>query len=238
LIKKLLTLVMAVLALNFLAVAGGVGFLVATGKLDKAKVHAVRELIAGTPDAATTQPSTQPGTGLSTDASTTTAAQESQDETPMMRLRASVRQAAGRTAMEQFESQQTAVDAQLAVVDLRQQELEAQRRQIERARAELQTEREKLAKQQSTLTQQLQEQQKLASDEGFQKSLLLYKSMQPKRVKAIFALMDDTTVVRYLQSMEPRQAAGVLKEFKSPEETIRARTLLEKVRQAQQATAE
>jgi hypothetical protein len=44
--------------------------------------------------------------------------------------------------------------------------------------------------------------------------------------------LDDDVVVRYLQAMEPRIAGGILKEFKTPDETSRAQSLLEKMRLA------
>jgi len=229
-IKKLFHLVTAVLALNFIMAAGGIAFLVATGKLDKLKVQSIRDVITGVAVAApATQPSTQPADA---------AAQEPPELTPMMRLEAALAQASGRTAVDTIDAKQTAVDQQTATLERRAQEIEAQRRQLDQARIDLQNQREKLTSAEKTLTDRTQEQAKLASDEGFQKSLAVYKTMQAKRVKAIFSSTDDETVVRYLQAMEPRQVASVLKEFKTPEETIRARTLLEKMRQAQQATAQ
>ena len=59
-IKKLFGVLTGVLALNFLCAVGGVGYLVATHKLDREKVHAIRDLIAGKP--AATQPATGPAT--------------------------------------------------------------------------------------------------------------------------------------------------------------------------------
>ncbi len=225
-IKKLTSVIVAVLALNFLLAAGGVGYLVATKKLDKAKVAAIREIIVGKSDAAATQPSTtQP----------TTDAQDSPPDTPMVRLERMLATASGRPAKEQVEASQAAFEQSAAVLDARLHELENQRKLIEQVRAEAQKERETLTQQQKALADQQQAQTKLAQDEGFQKALTLYKSMPAKRVKAMFGSLDDTTVVRYLQAMEPRQAANVLKEFKTPAETERAKALLEKVRQAQQA---
>jgi hypothetical protein len=50
--------------------------------------------------------------------------------------------------------------------------------------------------------------------------------------------LDDATVMNYLQAMEPREAAKVIKEFKSPEETARIQNVLERMRLAQLPTKE
>ena len=223
-IKKLFGVIVGVLALNFLAAAGGVGYLVATKKLDKTKVHDIRDLLAGvvvTTQPATSQPATQP------------VAQETPADESMLRLNDLLAKASGRPANEQITLVQNSFDAQNAILERRLREVQDQRQQIQQARLDLQTEREKLEKQQKSLVIAQQQQQKLASDEGFQKSLALYQSLPAKKVKELFAAMDPDTVVRYLQAMDERQAAGVLKEYKTPEETIRAQAILEKIRQAQ-----
>ncbi|MGN6504674.1 MAG: hypothetical protein ACTHM6_03830 [Tepidisphaeraceae bacterium] len=219
-IKKLLSVIIGVLALNFLAAAGGVGYLVFTKKLDRAKVHEIRDLILDKPKPAT-QPATQP------------AVQESPANAPMLRLDALIAKAAGRTAPEQVKITQTALQSEAATLERRLQELDAQRQEIELARAQLQKDRQSVQEKADKLKAQQAQEAKLATDEGFQNSLALYAAMAPKRVKQIFATMDDDVVVRYLQAMDPRQAASVLKEFKTPDETNRAKTLLEKIRQAQ-----
>ena len=111
--------------------------------------------------------------------------------------------------------------------------MQDQRQQIEQARAELETQRDLVAKQQKQLQDDQTAQQKLATDEGFQKSLDLYQSMPAKQVKGMFMTMDLDTVVRYLQAMDNRQAGSVLKEFKTPTEATRAQQILEKIRLAQ-----
>src|SRR5690606_25577730 len=79
--------------------------------------------------------------------------------------------------------------------------------------------------------------QQLAADEGFQDSLALYQSMQARQVKQVFAGLDDATVIRYLTAMEPRQAAKIVKEFKSPQEVGRIQNLMEQMRHADDSAA-
>ena len=219
-IKKFLSVIAGVLALNFLAAAGGVGYLVYTKKLDKSKMHDIRAIVFDAPKP-TTQPTTQPS------------AQNVTTDTPILRLDRMLAQAAGRTAPEQVTITQTALESQAATLERRMRDLDAQRQEIELARQQLEKDRKNVQDQAAALQAQQDQQAKLAADQGFQNSLALYAAMAPKQVKAIFADMDDDVVVRYLQAMDARQAASVLKEFKTPTETMRAKTLLEKIRQAQ-----
>ena len=54
--------------------------------------------------------------------------------------------------------------------------------------------------------------------------------MQPKQVKNVFAGLDDATVTNYLRAMDPSKAAKIIKEFKSPEETVRIERIMERIR--------
>lgn len=217
-VKKLLSLISAVLALNFLAAAGGIGYLVYSGKLDRDKVQQIRELVLVTP-LPTTQPATQP-------------AQELPAPTPMMRLDELLAKASGRPPTEKISVIQTAFDAQLAILERRARELEDQRRQLAQAQADFELQRKRLQEQAQALRQHEIEQTRLAKDEGFQKTLALYQSLPPKKTKEIFLSLEDSVVVQYLQAMEPRIASGILKEFKTPDEISRAQALLEKMRLA------
>ena len=222
-IKKLMGVIIGVLALNFLAVSGGVGYLVATKKLDKDKVHAIREIIVGAP---TTAPSTQPVAEVPT-------TQQSAEDAPMLRLDALLAKAGRKPAAEQLDMVRSELDAQAATVERRMREVEDQRSQVAAAREDLQKQQEKVAAAQQLLDHAQAEQTKLATDAGFQKTLDLYATLPTKQVKALFLSLDDDTLVRYLQAMDAGRAGSILKEFKTPAETSRAQSLLEKMRLAQ-----
>ena len=74
---------------------------------------------------------------------------------------------------------------------------------------------------------------KLATDQGFQDALNRYIAMPPKEVKQVFSTLDDQTVVNFLQAMEPKQAAKIIKEYKTDEEVARIQKIMEKMRLAQ-----
>jgi len=225
--KKLGTVIVLTLAINFLAAAGGIGYLFNTGKLDREKVLAIKDLVFAPPPSAApaTQPTTQP---LDTALPTTR---------PIDSLEKLLAQHAGRPAGEQVEIMQRSFDAQMAMLDRRQRELLDLQRQVDLSKQQMERDRAALDKSRKQLATREQQATKLATDKGFQDSLALYNTMPGKQVKTIFMTLDDETMRQYLQAMAPRSAARIVKEFKTPEETARIQRVMESMRLSQQASA-
>jgi hypothetical protein len=220
--KKLATVFMMVLALNFLGVAGGVGWLWSSRHLDRDKVISIKEMLFPPP---ATQPATQPA--------------ELADATtqPSLRLEALLAKESGHSATEQVEFIQRTFDAQMAQLDRRERELEDLKRQTDLAQQQITRDRAAMQTQQQALDAAKQQQAALASDKGFQDSLMLYNTMAPKQVKSIFMGLDDPTIMNYLRAMQPRTASKIIKEFKTQEETDRIQRILERMRQSTPSTA-
>lgn len=213
---KFISALLAVLAINFLLLAGGVGWLYQQGRLDREKAMAIKDILfpPTAEDPASTQPVVDPTTQ------------------PVLQLEALLAQKAGRPAGEQVEFIQHTFDAQMAQLDRRHRELADLQRQVDLAQQQLARDRDNLTTQQDALQAEKELATRLAADKGFQDSLSLYTTMQGKQVKAIFMTLDDQTVVNYLRAMQPRTANRILKEFKTPEETQRVQRVLELMRQA------
>jgi hypothetical protein len=220
-IKNLYHVLLLTLAINFLALAGGVGWLYKDGRLGQEQVAQIKQILY--------PPAVPPPADAEPDPTTR----------PAIDLEALLAKASGRTAAEQVEFLQQSFDAQTAQLDRRYRELLDLQRQIELAKQHLAADRANLAAGEQKLRDEQQLQEKLASDKGFQDSLSLYQTMPAKQVKQVFMSLDDETVVRYLQAMAPRTASKIVKEFRTPEETARVQRVLERMRQQtqqQQAT--
>lgn len=220
--KKLLNVIVLVLAMNFIALAAGVGYLKQSGRLEQDRVLAIKEILfpSAAPQPATTQPAANPTTQ------------------PIVRLEELLSQQIGRPASEQVEFIRQTFDAQMAQLDRRQRELNDLQAQIDLAKGQLARDRSAVAQKEKTLVTREQEATKLETDKGFQDSLALYKSMPGKQVKSVFLAMDDRTVAQYLQAMEPRAAARIVKEFKTPEETQFIQRALQRMRATEAATTQ
>jgi flagellar motility protein MotE (MotC chaperone) len=220
-VKTLVAVLIATLAINFLALAGGVGWLWQSGHLNRDRVKAIQVVLFPPPAEPTTQP----------------AVVVAPPPTASSRLEELLAKRIGaRSAAEQVEFLQQTFDAQMGQLDQRERQLQDLQRLVSVAQAQLQTDRAKLEADQQKVTDQQQQADRLASDQGFQDSLNLYNSMPPKQVKEVFLAMDDNTVVEYLRAMQPRTAAKVIKEFKTPEELDRVHRLMDRMRDATPTT--
>jgi flagellar motility protein MotE (MotC chaperone) len=218
-IKRLFLAIALLLAINFLAIAGGVGWLWKGGKLGKDQVAQIKEILFPPPPKA----------------EEVKLEEESVDATtqPSVKLEELLAKASGRTAVEQVEFLQQAFDAQRNELDRRYRELQDLQRQVDIAKQKLADDRTAHEAKEKQLASQQQVQTKQTDDKGFQDSLALYQSMPSKQVKSVFMGLDDETLVRYLQAMQPRQASRIIKEFKTPDETARIQRVLEKMRNSQ-----
>jgi flagellar motility protein MotE (MotC chaperone) len=217
--KKLLNVLIITLALNFLAVVGLTGWLYKSAGVNHDKIAAIKAVLF--------PPTTQPDNTNSVPEPSTQ---------PTLKLDELLAQAATRPSNEQVDLIQRSVDTQMLQLDLRERQLNDLQQQIQIARGQNQTLRDTLAKKQKALEDQEQQAKKLEEDQGFQDSLKLYKTMTGKQVKQIFLKLDDETMERYLQAMSPRDAARILKEFKTPDEVERVHLVMERMRQSPPAT--
>jgi hypothetical protein len=136
----------------------------------------------------------------------------------------------GRSAGEQVAVLQRAFDSQMAILEHRRRELDDLESQVNLASDKLLRDRTDLERQRKELSAQKEEENRLTADKGFQDTLQRYEAMMPRQVKTIFMGLDDQTVMNFLQAMQPRTAARIIKEFKLPAEVTRIRKVLEMMR--------
>jgi flagellar motility protein MotE (MotC chaperone) len=216
--KRIFSVVILCLALNFLALAGGVGWLYQNGHLDKDRFAKIRGILFPPPAPPPAKPSSN------ANAATTQ---------PTLQWANLTEKLTGRPATEQIDFIKRTFDAQMLELDLRQRELLDLQRQVDLANQKLAADRAALEKRENALAQREQEADQLDNDKGFQDSLALYKAMAPAQVKQIFLTLSQQTVQQYLQAMEPRTAGKIIKEFKTPDETAFIQKVLEGMRQTQ-----
>jgi hypothetical protein len=204
------------LAMNFIAAAGGVVWLQQTGRLDRERLLAVKQVLFPDPEPPEVE---APPLELV--------------ESPTRRLEALLEWQAGEPA-EQVQAMQHAFDAQMVQLDRRQREMADLQRQVELAQQQLARDRQVLERERQTLEQQQQETARLAADRGFQDSLDRYNVMPARQVKSIFMDLEDEAVMRYLQAMQPRSAARIMREFKSQDELRKIQAVLEMMRQSEE----
>lgn len=219
--KRLLNVLIVLLAVNFLAAAGAIFWLFNTGRLDHGKIVAIKEIVF--PPAAIPKPAAPPS------AATTQ---------PLLKLDELLAQRAGLPPAEQLQYIRESFDTQMAYLDRKERSVQDLQRQVLAGqkkladdRAAFEIEKKKLAARETDIN-------KLANDKGFQDSLAMYQALPPKTVKNVFMGLEDDTVIQYLQAMESQQAAKIMKEFKTQPEVEHLKKLMERMRQSQASAKE
>ena len=124
--KKLLNAIVITLAINFVALAGGVGWLVQSKKLDRERVQAIKLILFPAP--VEQKPTTQP---VAADPTTQ----------PTLRLEELLAKESGRPATEQVQFIQDAFQAQQLLIERRMLELKGLERQVENAKQQMEKDR-------------------------------------------------------------------------------------------------
>ncbi len=136
-------------------------------------------------------------------------------------------------------AEKLSAEHQKAEIGLRQlertrEDIEALRRQLQLEQDRLQQEQEKLLADKLALETRIKQLDGKLDDAGMKRAVTLYESLPAKQAKQMFIdllgqqRLDD--VVTYLEAMEPRKAAAIIKEFKTPEEVVLAVKLTDQMR--------
>lgn len=234
-----------IILLNVLALIGVIGFLFATGRIDKEKSLTILDLLKhkGTPEklrdhtyelltAATqgsgsTQPSTQAGGAPANPGS------------------AADRLAAAGASLE---ADRMKLENEARELRHRQELLETLQAQVAQQMAKLQADR-------TAYENQVKSAAGKTNDDAFNRSLKLYAEMKPRQIKEVFyglakgfspeaatapTIPSPATielVAKYLLAMDKEKAGKIIAEFKTPEEKAFITSVLEKIRTATPAGA-
>lgn len=214
--KALGTAIVIVLVVHGLAAVGLAGFLLGTGRLDKDRLEKVQAMFA-----------------LSVEAEQEKAEQEAAEAA------AKALEEPGEPGLLASTAERLAESEEKNEILLRQ--LERTRRDIESLTQNLNLTRKRMAEEREqtklardAFNQKLKEVTERLDDEGFKKTVALFEQLPAKQVKGMFVELmrqgQEEQVVTYLEAMQPRVAAAVLKEFKAGSELSLAVDLTERLR--------
>jgi flagellar basal body-associated protein FliL len=215
--KKLTKAIMIVAILNLLAVLGGVGWMLSSGRVSKSRMMEMTSLFQETVAATEAQAKAE-------QAAIDKEIAEQEKPLPAIPLNAAERNLV-RVEMTQVDRQRS--DRMKREVENLQATLRKESRLIEVRRAQLEEEKEEFRKMR----------QRLAGLEGgkqFKKSLGTLSELKSKDAKVVLSKLleqeKDEEVITYLSSMESGVRTGIISEFiKSGEEELAA-DLLESIR--------
>lgn len=219
--KTLFTIVSIVAILHVLAAAAFLGWLAGTGRLTADRVTATTEIFKLTPEQEQAR-----------DEEEARKAEQARLEAERQARLSGVGGLA--STADKLADEQKRNEVMLRQLERTRREIQALSDNLTLARARMERQHADLAAAKQDLEQRIAEMEARLNDEGFKKAVTLYEQLPAKQVKQMFAELMASgrtdEVVTYLEAMDPRKAAGVLKEFKSESEVVRAVELTERLR--------
>jgi len=207
--------------LHVLALAGFVGWLLGSDRLNRDRVERAAEVFAPTIEAEEARREAEAARDAEADA-------EAQREERLANIGKSG------SAAEQLAEQRKQNEVLLRRLERTRSEIQVLRDSLALARRRMEQQRDQLVAQKQDLEKRLESIESRLNDEGFKRAVELYENVPPDQAKQMFLrLMEQRQtdqVVMYLEAMQPRKAAGVLREFEDGPEITRAVELTERLR--------
>jgi flagellar motility protein MotE (MotC chaperone) len=224
LLKRLLSVMVVVLALNFVVTLGAGTVFVYQAGLDREKMEQVRELLFP-PPVEEVEPL------------------EADDLEPAQldaaaQISALLAEESGASPAERISSQEAAIDHRAADLARIRRELADRARQLEQATARLADERDAFARVRDAWQAEVDAAMARSNDAGFNQAVELYSAMPARQVKDLLLGLEDDTLLAILRAMEVNVSAKILREFKTDPEKERARRVLEMMRENRQDAAD
>jgi hypothetical protein len=227
--KKISTLFSLLCIMNMLAIAGLLGYLFGTGRLDKQKVGAIVAIARhqGAPDRFNEklyeilQPT--PATNPATAPASQPAVADGGNPDPTL----------GASAQDRLTIAAQAMQQERLRLDTRAQDLRNQQELLAKNQADADAAWKKAKDLKEAFDKQVVAAQKKAVDDNFQKSLDLYNELKAKQVKDLFVSMNNPDLVAtFLEAMDTSRAAEIISEFKTTTETDFIKSVLDRIRTA------
>ncbi len=138
------------------------------------------------------------------------------------------------SAAEKLAAQRERDEMMLRQLERTRREIEDLHRNLQLTRSRMEREKQQLLAARNEAVARFEAIQAQLDDEGFRTAVQLYEQLPAKQVKQMFlAIMqqhETDQVVAFLEAMQPRKAADVLREFKDVHEVPRAVELMERLR--------
>jgi chromosome segregation ATPase len=220
--KTLWQAISVIAVLHVLLALGLLVFLVGTDRLNRERVSAVKDTFETT--IAAEQQAEQEAAKLE---------QEAKEQAERLARLTGADQTVVTTA-ERLEEDQRRTEYALQRLERTREEIEDLKRNLTLLQQSAREQQQEVAEKQQAFERMVKEWREQRNGEGFGQAVELYEQLPPKQTKSMFIeLLEEggmDEVVRYLEAMQPRKAAGVLREFKTDEELSWAVQLTERLR--------
>ena len=220
--KSIAAAIVAVIMINLLALAAGVGWLWSSGRLNQERINRVADIFSITIEQEQQQ--------------LDEVAQQVEEERQRIEDAKRLEKAAEGpvTLQDRLADDQQTNELAMHRLERLQRETEDLRQQIERAKGLIARQKAELETKRVDFEQYIEEKTRTMRDQHFIQTVQMYEQLKPKQAKQMFQqlMVDGQTdkVVDYLAAMQLRKASKILGEFKESNEVAQAKSLLELLR--------
>jgi type IV secretory pathway VirB10-like protein len=221
-VKSLAVALAGVMAINFAALGGLVGWLAMTGRLNKQRVQEVVKVFDHTiaHDKQQQKEAKEKAQKQAKRAERAARLERVKDGPITMQDRLAAKQRADQIAMHRLNRLQEETG------DLRQQ--------IERAKSRITEQRKALEQKRKQFEQFVKQRTQQMKKKDFKKAVAMYESVGADKAKRMFQQLlangEQDQVVKYLAAMQQRAASKILQAFEGPQEVQQATNLIERLR--------
>jgi hypothetical protein len=212
------------LLINALALVGGLAWLKATGRLDRARAARVRDIFRLTI-----------ADEKAHEAASAQEAQVNHQKSVQAARLASVAIHGAVTIAQRLESERQGDEIAMQRVERLQRDIASLQQQLVLAKNLLAKQKADLEADRKAFEETRARQLKIQNDTDFQQAVQMYEQLPPKQAKDMFQQLitegKKDQVIDYLAAMSLRKATSVLKAFKTVEETIVATDLVQRLRE-------
>ncbi|QQE11192.1 hypothetical protein JD969_17095 [Planctomycetota bacterium] len=220
--KTLRIIIGCVLAINMLVVLGGLGFLYGTDRLDRDRLDQTIDMFRLTITEQADLEAEQLATAEQADA----------ELEQVMRLQQA--ENGSKSFSDYLDESQSATEIAMARYARLNREIKDLERRMAANKLVIEQEKNKLKEDRDALEADRRKYAEGNKDADFDRMIEMFEQLKPKQSKEIMQRMLSENklndVVDYLNAMSSRKSASIIKEFKTPEEIVQAKAILERIR--------
>ena len=185
-------------AIHVIVLAGFVGVLFASGRINREKLERIVEII-----------------------------REAEDGEAVAEVRLETEEEVPKASSERIEADKVAEEIEERRIDRLVRDLENKYVMLEEVKQKIVDDEKNLAQREAQFSQMMKDERERLQNEGFLEAVQIYSDMPPESAKKLFMTIEDRPVMEYLALMDGRARKKIIKKFQTPEELEKVKRVID-----------
>ena len=185
-------------AIHVIVLAGFVGVLFASGRINREKLERIVEII-----------------------------REAEDGEAVAEVRLETEEEVPKASSECIEADKVAEEIEERRIDRLVRDLENKYVMLEEVKQKIVDDEKNLAQREAQFSQMMKDERERLQNEGFLEAVQIYSDMPPESAKKLFMTIEDRPVMEYLALMDGRARKKIIKKFQTPEELEKVKRVID-----------